>query len=226
VAQEPSAFAAESSQLNAAASIEPAMVDGQGLSAAEQGLRPPSEPGQRDKRSRDRYGRERGQRGERAERGDSPERSPRDPAAVDAGPDNTAQNDLPFNGERTIAQLPADPVSTAVETVQAAPALVPALAPVSMPVLPQAAKGLPRVQAYELPLSALNEVAQNSGLQWVNSDAAKVAAVQAAIAAEPKPAHVPRERPPAVVIDAGPLVLVETKRDLRDMKLPFEETAG
>lgn len=95
-----------------------------------------------------------------------------------------------------------------------------------MPSTPQAAKGLPRVQAYELPLSALNEVAQSSGLQWVNSDADKVAAVQAAIAAEPKPVHVPRERPPAVVMDSGPLVLVETKRDLRDMKLPFEETAS
>ena len=27
----------------------------------------------------------------------------------------------------------------------------------------------------------------------------------------------------AIVIDEGPLVLVETKRDLRDMKLPFEQ---
>ena len=44
----------------------------------------------------------------------------------------------------------------------------------------------------------------------------KIAAVQAAIAAEPKPVRVPRERPPAIVIDEGPLVLVETKRDLRE----------
>jgi hypothetical protein len=30
-----------------------------------------------------------------------------------------------------------------------------------------------------------------------------------------------------VVVDAGPLVLVETRRDLRNMSLPFEEkTAG
>jgi len=34
---------------------------------------------------------------------------------------------------------------------------------------------------------------------------------------------VPRERPPAVVVDEGPLVLVETRRDLRDMQLPFEQ---
>jgi ribonuclease E len=33
--------------------------------------------------------------------------------------------------------------------------------------------------------------------------------------------HVPRERPPVVVADEGPLVLVETKRDLRNLQLPF-----
>lgn len=62
-------------------------------------------------------------------------------------------------------------------------------------------------------------------MQWVNSDPQRVAAVQAAIAAEPQPVHVPRERPPAVVLDEGPLVLVETRRDLRDMTLPFEESS-
>jgi ribonuclease E len=61
----------------------------------------------------------------------------------------------------------------------------------------------------------------------VNSDPARIAAVQAAIAAEPKPVHVPRERPAPVVMDEGPLILVETKRDLRNMTLPFEqETAA
>jgi ribonuclease E len=33
---------------------------------------------------------------------------------------------------------------------------------------------------------------------------------------------VPRERPAPVVIDEGPLVLVETRRDLSQVKLPFE----
>ena len=60
-------------------------------------------------------------------------------------------------------------------------------------------------------------------MSWVNSDAEKIAAVKAAIAAEPKAIHVPRERPPVVQIEAAPLVMVETKRDLQDMKLPFEE---
>jgi ribonuclease E len=72
-------------------------------------------------------------------------------------------------------------------------------------------------------LQDLAQVASASGLQWVNSDTAKIAQIQAAMAAEPRPVHVPRERPPAVVLEASPLVLVETQRDLRNMSLPFEE---
>ena len=82
---------------------------------------------------------------------------------------------------------------------------------------------MPKVTTYTLPTDTLVDVAQSSGLQWVNSDANKIAAVQAAIAAETKPIHMPRERPTPVSIDAGPLVLVETKRDLRNMTLPFEQ---
>ncbi len=83
------------------------------------------------------------------------------------------------------------------------------------------AKGLPKVQPFVLPLNDLNQIAERSGLQWVNSDADKIAAIQAAIAAEPKPIHVPRERPAPIVVDEGPLILVETRKDLRDLNLPF-----
>lgn len=87
---------------------------------------------------------------------------------------------------------------------------------------PAAARaGLPSVASYTLQLDSLHQVAQGSGLVWVNSDADKVAAVQAAIAAEPKPVRVPRERPPAVVLDDGPLVLVETRKDLNQLNVPF-----
>jgi ribonuclease E len=81
---------------------------------------------------------------------------------------------------------------------------------------------MPKLQPFVLPLSELAEVANGSGLIWVNSDAEKVAVVQAAIAAEPVQIHVLRERPAPVLVDAGPLILVETKRDLRNMELPFE----
>lgn len=83
---------------------------------------------------------------------------------------------------------------------------------------------MPKVHSYTLPKEDLIQVALGSGLQWVNSDPERVAQVQAAIAAEPQPVHVPRERPAPVVLDSGPLILVETKRDLRNMTLPFEES--
>jgi ribonuclease E len=80
---------------------------------------------------------------------------------------------------------------------------------------------MPKLVPFVLPVASLVEVAQSSGLQWVGSDPEKVAHVQAAIAAEPKPVHVPRERAPAVVQEDGPLVLVETRKDLKNMNLPF-----
>ena len=93
--------------------------------------------------------------------------------------------------------------------------------------VPASASGtLPKVQSYDLPLQDLAQVAQASGLQWVNSNAAKIAEVSAAMALEAKPVHVPRERTVAAVAAEGPLVLVETKRDMRTMKLPFEGPAG
>lgn len=82
---------------------------------------------------------------------------------------------------------------------------------------------MPRVQTFVLPEEQMHQVAQNVGLQWVASDAEKIAAVQAAIAAEPRPIHIPRERQPAVALDDGPLVLVETRRDLSELHLPFDQ---
>jgi ribonuclease E len=96
---------------------------------------------------------------------------------------------------------------------EAAPARVPTPAPVSAPI---------RIEPYALPIDALQSLAGAAGLEWVNSDAEKIRAVQAAMAAEPKPIHVPREPRPPVVIDEGPLVLVETRKDLSQLKLPFE----
>ena len=37
-----------------------------------------------------------------------------------------------------------------------------------------------------------------------------------------KPVHTPRERPAQVQLDEGPLVLVETRKDLSQVKLPFD----
>jgi ribonuclease E len=115
-----------------------------------------------------------------------------------------------------VATAVAAPQVAQVQSIAPAAAAAPAAAPI----------GMPKLQAFELPMAELAQVAQNSGLNWVNSDAAKIAAVQASIAAEPKLVRVPRERPTATKVDSSPLVMVETKRDLRDMTLPFEEKAS
>jgi ribonuclease E len=101
-------------------------------------------------------------------------------------------------------------VAQAVPPAAAAPATTAAPAPAEVP-------------AFVLPTDDLAAIAQAAGLQWVNSDADKIRAVQEAMAHEPRPAHVPRERQPAVRIDEGPLVLVETRKDLSQFKLPFEQ---
>lgn len=81
---------------------------------------------------------------------------------------------------------------------------------------------MPTVQGFDLPVDNLHAVAQTSGLQWVNSDPVRVAAAQAAIAAEVVPVRVVRERPAPVVVQDSALVLVETKRDLRALEVPMD----
>ncbi|MDE2604702.1 MAG: hypothetical protein KGL68_02145 [Burkholderiales bacterium] len=154
----------------------------------------------RDRRSRDRYGRDRRERGERA-----PE------AIVATGAEVSPAEMEVFAGH---AQMPQEHHAGGAQPEAAAPAPAPAVEPIRT-------RALPRVQPFRLPVDDLKNVAETSGLQWVLSDADKIAAAQAAIAAEPRPVHVPRERPPVVVVDEGPLVLVETRRDLRNLQLPF-----
>jgi ribonuclease E len=76
---------------------------------------------------------------------------------------------------------------------------------------------------FALPIDDLRALAASAGLEWVNSDAERILVVQQAMASEPKPVHVPRAPRPRRVIDDGPLVLVETRKDLSQLKLPFEQ---
>jgi ribonuclease E len=163
----------------------------------------------RDRRSRDRYGRDRRERGERQPREDGAV-APVAAADGESAPERDERPRYPTGFVSEEAQYAGVP---AAATASPTPAMAPA----------PAAPGLPKVQPFQLPVDELVQVAEGSGLQWVNSDAGKIAAVQAAIAAEPQPVRVPRERPAAIVIDEGPLVLVETRRDLRELKLPFEQ---
>ena len=216
------------------------------------------ESGQR--RSRDRYGRDRGERGERGGRGERGERSDAAPQtsaaqgeegqevehvvrasyftqpaaaptpvvteaaaqAAESAPAVAAQA-APVEAPAVVAQ--AAPVVAAPAPVAAPVAAVKAAAQAPAAVASQAPAGsaMPKVSGFALPMENLQAVAQTSGLQWVNSDPARIAAVQAAIAAEAAVVHVPRERPAAVTVQEGPLVLVETKRDLAKLDLPLGE---
>jgi len=82
------------------------------------------------------------------------------------------------------------------------------------------------IAPFVLPLGDLQALAAQAGLEWVGSDADKVAVAHAAMAAEPKPSHVPRAPKLPVVVDEGPLVLVETRKDLSQLKLPFDHSAA
>jgi ribonuclease E len=178
--------------------------------------------GQRnERRSRDRYGRERRERsGDRTERGERGERTAEQSSEVAANGG--------FTTEAVSQDAPAQTefVNTRREASAAAPVVsAPIAKPVAAPMPAVAVVSMPAVTSYALPVSDLAQVATTSGLQWVGSDASKIAAAQASIAAEQAnaPVHVPRERPAAVAVEAASLVLVETKRDLRDMTLPFEK---
>jgi ribonuclease E len=215
----------------------------------------------RERRSRDRYGRDRRERAGETRPDAAADQAPGDDTAEPARQSAEAQaDDRPaprsyFERAQQAAATTAPTQSAAapqakqetapVDAQQAAPAADAVTAPVSQqaPVAPEAAApapaaavstaqtapvtapaaspALPVVASYTLPVDNLQQVAQNSGLVWVNSDSAKVAAVQAAIAAEPPVVRVPRERPPAVVVNEGPLVLVETRKDLNTLQVPF-----
>ncbi|MBT9476510.1 Rne/Rng family ribonuclease [Polaromonas sp.] len=182
---------------------------------------------QRERRSRDRYGRERRERGERGERIEQPVEGSALP--VHAEPtEPSEQSQAPAHQEREpVAAKSVAPVVVPAVAHVAPPVPVAAPAPAPAPAPVQAApvsSALPKVASYDLPLQDLVQVAQSSGLQWINSDASKIAEAQAAIAAEVQPVKVQRERPARVVSEEAPLVLVETKRDLGTMPLPFEKS--
>ena len=210
----------------------------------------PAGDGQEDRdsnqrRSRDRYGRDRGGRGERSERTAPTEQNPtahgadaqepdqvehvvrasyftQAPAAVAAAPavDTLASVEPALSAPQ---EVPAA-VAPAPSAVAASPEPVPPVAAAAALADPVAAKeaAMPTVHGFDLPVENLHAVAQTSGLQWVNSDPARVAAVQAAIAAEAAPVRVVRERPAPVVVQDSALVLVETKRDLRTLEVPMD----
>ena len=115
------------------------------------------------------------------------------------------------------AATAAAPEASPAPVASPAPAVQPAAAPVA-----SAAPSPRAAQPFVLPIAALESLAANAGLQWVHSDAQKVQAAQQAIAQAPKAVHVPRQPKPRVLVDEGPLVLVETRKDLGQLRMPFD----
>jgi ribonuclease E len=226
---------------NNAPETEAIGTEGQEAQVAQEGGAPSENNGERrERRSRDRYGRDRRERGSdtRAENSGEEGQSDLNANAPQAAADNQSE-DRPaprsyFERAQQAAaptpevraEAPAEPENGSVNVPAETAAPVAVQAPVVMAeksaTSPAASPtALPAIANYTLQIDSLQQVAQGSGLVWVNSDADKVAAVQAAIAAEPLPVRIPRERPPALVMNEGPLVLVETRKDLKDMNLPF-----
>ncbi len=188
----------------------------------------------RERRSRDRYGRDRRERNRETAPAADAEASGDSVTSAPAEASETVSQrsyfTMPATTTAEVVTAPATEVAQTPATPEAAPLAVQAEQPATVEVVEPSAPavqeapafGLPRVQPYTLPVDMLQGVAQASGLEWVQSDPVRVAQAQAAIAAEPKPVHVPREPRVVVLPDEGPLVLVETRRDLRDVALPFE----
>jgi ribonuclease E len=120
------------------------------------------------------------------------------------------------------AATPAASPMQAPDAVLSAPPAAERAAPGPAAAAPVPAPARAAAQPYHLPVETLATMVQAAGLEWVQSDAARISAVQAVMAAEPAPARVPREPRRQVLVDEGPLVLVETRKDLAQMKLPFD----
>jgi ribonuclease E len=131
-------------------------------------------------------------------------------AAGPAFADGAAPSEAPQAQDRQ--EAPQPPVPAEAEAGAGTATLSAAATPEPSQAVAPAPAQAPRavVEPYVLPLAQLHQNAE------------KIASAQAAIAAHPRPVHVPRERKPVVVVDEGPLVLVETRKDLSQMKLPFE----
>ncbi|MDQ2926591.1 MAG: hypothetical protein M3R22_00270, partial [Pseudomonadota bacterium] len=122
-------------------------------------------------------------------------------------------------------EIDAVPIQRMLPPIEEAPAFEqrqPERAPVAAPAPAAIVVPAATPRDYVLPIDSLEAVAEGAGLQWVNSDADKIRAAQAAMASAPTAAHVPREIRRAEPIDQGPLVLVETRKDLSQVRLPFE----
>jgi ribonuclease E len=164
----------------------------------------------RERRSRDLYGRDRRSRQGTRNNHQAPQDDMQEGATV-AGDEQAAP--APHSQPAPEAAIASVASASVVVTAEAAPPAASSRALMSKP-----------ATNYQLALQELSTLASNAGLTWVHSDAEKIRLVQAAIAATPKSVHVPREPKPLPAPTQGPLVLIETRRDLAQVVLPFDNS--
>ena len=219
-------------------SSEPmARTDGQ--DDAQDRTNPPANESRGSRRNADRPSRERRPRGERPTAGAS------DATATSTAKESADGSDAlrSDDGSNAAGAMPTDAVQTPANAAET-PSLLIAAAEVSTVAssnlhdsetaaidavgTPNAkapssdSAALPKVAAFALPIDQLANVAEDAGLQWVQSNADRVRSVQQAIASEPAPQRAARERAPTTVPEDGALVLVETRKALPELKLPQE----
>lgn len=208
-------------------------------------------PERNDTDSEQRSSRRRSRRGERTERAERNEQQPADISAAperdnvseeapalpeypelpltDAPQGNAESDDAP--PPRSYFARAQDALAAQQQEADAAAADAPQEEPAAAGTAEDAAEAVAAVEETPPPPPPAPAISDEelqaqlaaAGLDWVGTDPGKAAAVQAAIAAEPAPVHVPRERPPRQEADNTPLMLVETRQDLTQTALPFDE---
>ncbi len=134
----------------------------------------------------------------------------RDPAAVEAAP--------------VIAEASANAEAVALPSVETIPVEHVAPTPIQVPAPEPAAEvAVSRVTPVTLEPLAVHElqaVVASAGLEWVQSDAGRVEKARRSTRQQAGTKQAPRERKPPVVTDEGPLLLVETRKDLPVLDIP------
>jgi ribonuclease E len=123
-------------------------------------------------------------------------------------PDQSA-NAAPQISSNTVVASSEAPTQAAAANVT--PIVFAVVAPtVAQVPLPKVPVVLPKVSMEALNREPLEAVLSHVGLVWVDTNPERHQEVLRQIAAQPKPAHVPREPRPAAPLTEGPMILVET----------------
>lgn len=181
---------------------------------------------QRNRRTRDRYGRDRRQRNQRDDATVIPEASQASEENTFSEVSAPSSRDLfsPAENSQSACNEPTVITSTALTTTKDHLPAVPTGASHTSYGAQTIKPATPIVQQPSAEVTSqqsLEEIARQAGLEWVSTDPQRAAEVQEAIRNEPAPARTPREPKPHAPIEDASLILVETKKDLSKMELPF-----